>query len=89
MAVNRTQAVVLEIKNKLRDSDLEHFVDKQLLMFKESFPEFEEREVYGGIGALVVKKQMKRIARRKGFFALTQKREDGAEIMASERLAKY
>ena len=76
VAVNGSQVVVFEIKNKLKGHDITRFLETQLTKFKEVFPEFKDHKVYGGIGALVMSEEQEAEAVSKGLFVLTQG-EDG------------
>ena len=72
VAVNRTDVFVFEIKNKLRVNHLEKFRKVQLPRFKDIFPQYADHTLYGGVGALVVKKQLEEQARSLGLYVLTQ-----------------
>ncbi|TES90637.1 MAG: hypothetical protein E3J94_04785 [Desulfobacteraceae bacterium] len=48
--------------------------------FKEAFPEFRGRRLFGGIGALVVKDDVSRYAEKAGLYVLTQTSEGGAAL---------
>ena len=76
VAVNGSQVVVFEIKNKLKGHDITRFLETRLTKFKEVFPEFKDHKVYGGIGALVMSEEQEAEAVSKGLFVLTQG-EDG------------
>lgn len=72
VAVNPTDVFVFEIKNKLRVNHLEKFRKVQLPRFKDIFPQYADHTLYGGVGALVVKKQLEEQARSFGLYVLTQ-----------------
>ena len=76
MAVNAKQAVVIEIKTKLKAKDVEKFLQTQLPQFKSAFPEFRNYAVYGGMGALVISKEQELELCGLGLFVFTQG-EDG------------
>ena len=77
VAVNGSEAVVFEIKNKLRSDDATKFLGTQLPQFKTAFPQYEAYRVYGGIGALVMSREQEAEVAAMGLFVLTQG-EDGA-----------
>ena len=76
VAVNAEQAVVIEIKTKLKARDVEKFLQTQLPQFKSAFPEFRDYAVYGGMGALVISKEQELELCGLGLFVFTQG-EDG------------
>ena len=76
VAVNANQAVVIEIKTKLKAKDVEKFLQTQLPQFKSAFPEFRHYAVYGGMGALVISKEQELELCGLGLFVFTQG-EDG------------
>ena len=76
VAVNANQAVVIEIKTKLKARDVEKFLQTQLPQFKSAFPEFRDYAVYGGMGALVLSKEQELELCGLGLFVFTQG-EDG------------
>ena len=76
VAVNANQAVVIEIKTKLKARDVEKFLQTQLPQFKSAFPEFRDYAVYGGMGALVISKEQELELCGLGLFVFTQG-EDG------------
>ena len=76
VAVNGSEAVVFEIKNKLRSDDATKFLGTQLPQFKTAFPQYEAYRVYGGIGALVMSREQEAEVVAMGLFVLTQG-EDG------------
>ena len=56
------------------------FINKRLPKFKEAFPEFRGRRLFGAIGALVVKDDVGRYAEKAGLYVLTQTSEGGAAL---------
>ena len=76
VAVNANQAVVIEIKTKLKARDVEKFLQTQLSQFKTAFPEFRDYAVYSGMGALVMSKEQELELCGLGLFVFTQG-EDG------------
>ena len=81
VAVNGDAVLVIEVKNKLQKRMVDNFVEKKLPKFKKTFPEYQGRRVFGGIGALVVKDAVSRYAEKAGLYVLTQTSEGGAALV--------
>ena len=84
--VNGSEAVVLEIKNKLRSDDIAKFLHTQLPQFKTAFPRYEQYKVYGGIGALVMSREQEAAVSGSGLFVLTQGEDGAAHLKEPETL---
>ena len=84
--VNGREAVVLEIKNKLRSDDITKFLHTQLPQFKTAFPQYERYQVYGGIGALVMSHEQEAAVSEVGLFVLTQGEDGAAHLQKPETL---
>ena len=84
--VNGREAVVLEIKNKLRSDDITKFVHTQLPQFKTAFPQYERYQVYGGIGALVMSHEQEAAVSEAGLLVLTQGEDGAAHLKKPETL---
>ena len=84
--VNGREAVVLEIKNKLRGDDITKFLHTQLPQFKTAFPQYERYQVYGGIGALVMSHEQEAAVSEVGLFVLTQGEDGAAHLQKPETL---
>jgi len=81
VAVNGDAVLVIEVKNKLQKRMVDKFVENKLPKFKEIFPEYRERRIFGGMGALVVKADVSRYAEKAGLYVLTQTSEGGAALI--------
>ena len=81
VAVNGEAVLVIEVKNKLQNRMVDNFVEKKLPRFKEIFPEYRGRRLFGGMGALVVKDAVGRYAEKAGLYVLTQTSEGGAALV--------
>ena len=81
VAVNGDAVLVIEVKNKLQKRMVDRFTEKKLPKFKETFPEYRGRRLFGGIGALVVKEDVSRYAEKAGLYVLTQTSEGGAALI--------
>jgi hypothetical protein len=84
VAVNGGRVLVVEVKNKLERRMVDRFVGSKLPRFKQLFPEFENYEVVGGMGALVVKDEVGRYAEKAGLYVITQTEEGGATVLNQE-----
>ncbi|MDZ7696663.1 MAG: hypothetical protein U5R49_06995 [Deltaproteobacteria bacterium] len=84
VAENGDKVLVVEVKNKLDKRMVDRFVDRKLPKFKELFPEYEKYQVFGGMGALVVKDDVGRYAEKAGLYVLTQTDEGGAALLNRE-----
>jgi hypothetical protein len=80
VAVNGDAVLVIEVKNKLQNRMVDNFVEKKLPKFKKIFPEYRDRRIFGGMGALVVKDAVSRYAEKAGLYVLTQTSEGGAAL---------
>ena len=81
VGLNSTKVVLLEVKTKLRQQDVEDFLNKKILAFRQDFPKYSDRDIIGAVGALVVKKEISDYAISNGLYVLTQNGEDNAEIV--------
>ena len=84
VAVNAEQAVVIEIKTKLKARDVEKFLQTQLPQFKSAFPEFKDYTVYGGVGALVMSEEQEMELSGMGLFVFTQGEDGIAHVRKPE-----
>ena len=81
VAVNGDAVLVIEVKNKLQNRMVDNFLEKKLPKFKNIFPEYRDRRLLGGMGALVVKDAVGRYAEKAGLYVLTQTSEGGAALI--------
>jgi vacuolar-type H+-ATPase subunit I/STV1 len=75
------RVLVVEVKNKLSRRMVDEFMEKKLPRFKELLPEYRNRRVVAGIGALVVKDDVGRYAEKAGLYVLTQSSDGGAALL--------
>ena len=80
VAADGDAVLVIEVKNKLQKRMVDRFINKGLPKFKEAFPQYRDRRLLGGIGALVVKDDVGRYAEKAGLYVLTQTSEGGVAI---------
>ena len=81
VAVNGDAVLVIEVKNKLQKRMVDKFIEKKLPKFKEIFPKYRDRRLFGAIGALVVRDDVGRYAEKAGLYVLTQTSEGGAALV--------
>jgi len=71
-AINDTEMVVVEVKNKFRENQLDDFINIKLPRFKTLFPQYGPYKIYGGIGALVIFDEIEQKAKENWLFVFTQ-----------------
>ncbi len=69
LAVNGEEVVAVEVKTTLRPENVKYFRDK-LARFKEWWPEYQDRRVYGAMAYLQAGKEVAIHAERQGFFVI-------------------
>ncbi len=72
IAVNDTEVVVVEVKNKVTQEHLNHFLNVQLPRFKKLLPEYKDYKLLWGMWWLVIKPEMEKLIESKWLFAFTQ-----------------
>jgi hypothetical protein len=82
LAVNGEEIVVVEVKTTLRPEDVRWFRSK-LGRFKEWWPEYRDRRVYGAMAYLQASDGVARHAERQGFFVI-RATGDSASIVNAE-----
>lgn len=82
MAVNGEEIVVVEVKTTLRPEDVGRFRSK-LVRFKEWWPEYRDRKVYGAMAWLQASDDVALHAERQGFFVI-RATGDSASIVNAE-----
>jgi hypothetical protein len=64
--------VVIEVKLRLRQSDVKEFLEKKLPRFFDFFPKFRQPLLYGGVAGMSIDKGVDRFAYKKGLFVISQ-----------------
>lgn len=72
IAVNGSEVMPIEVKNNLTTDDIEHFVKIQIPKFRESFPEYKNYQLLGGVGGLVVSESTENYAKKNGLYVFVQ-----------------
>jgi hypothetical protein len=83
LAVNGDVVIVVEAKSRLTQEDVDEFCHT-LEHFKQAFPDYANRQVYGAVAAIEIIKHVDRYAYRKGLFVIRQC-GDSVEIANDER----
>jgi hypothetical protein len=65
-------AVLLEVKLRLRQKDVEEFLERKLPRFFDFFPSFRRPILYGGVAGMSIDKGVDRFAYKKGLFVIAQ-----------------
>lgn len=74
LAVNTTEAVLIEVKSKLTQADVDEHLER-LAKFKQLMPRYASIRALGAVAAMVVPEDVARYAYRKGLFVLAQSGE--------------
>ena len=69
IAVNGREVVVVEVKTTLKNQHLDHFIEK-LGMFKDIFPEYKDKVIYGAIAYLKANEGSHNKAEKEGLFVI-------------------
>ena len=77
---NWKEIVLVEVKNKVSVNDIKKFINKQIPAFKEDFPEYKNKKIYGWIWWLVFKSSIEKCAENKWLYIFTQNWEWWAKI---------
>jgi hypothetical protein len=75
LVVNDTEAVLVEVKSKLKDSDVNDHLER-LAKFKRLLPRYADVRAMGAVAAMVIPESVARYAERQGFFVLAQSGDD-------------
>ncbi len=68
---NGDSVVVIEVKTTLLRSDVNEHIEKRLLRFKDFFPEYNDKKIYGAVAFIKAKGNADLYAAEKGLFVLT------------------
>jgi hypothetical protein len=71
LVVNETEAVVIEVKSKLTQADVDEHLER-LAKFKQLMPLYRPMRVLGAVAGMVVPEDVARYAHRRGLFVLAQ-----------------
>ena len=79
LVVNTTEAVVVEVKSKLTETDVTDHLER-LSKFKQLMPRYADVRAMGAVAGMVVPNSVARYAYRQGLFVLAQS-GDSVEIL--------
>ena len=83
LVVNDTEAVVVEVKSKLTQADVNDHLER-LAKFKRMLPRYSDVRAMGAVAAMVVPPEVARYAYRHGLFVLAQT-GDSVAILNDDR----
>jgi hypothetical protein len=81
LVVNDTDAVVVEVKSKLSQRDVDEHLER-LALFKRLFPRYADARLMGAMAAMVIPQDAADYAERKGLFVIGQSGEDAVLMNA-------
>ena len=70
---NADSVLIVEIKNKIRNKDINNLKNKQIANFRELFPSYKEFKIYGAVAGFTIKDELVKKANDEGFFVLQKK----------------
>ncbi|MFZ4641501.1 MAG: DUF3782 domain-containing protein [Nodosilinea sp.] len=71
LAINTTQAVLIEVKSKLSQTDVDEHLER-LAKFKRLMPRYQDVSALGAVAAMVIPTDVARYAYRQGLFVMAQ-----------------
>ena len=75
LVVNNTEAVLIEVKSKLTQSDVDEHLER-LEKFKRLMPRYQKLNALGAVAGMVVPDDIARYAYRQGLFVIAQSGEN-------------
>ena len=70
---NGDSVLIVEIKNKIRNKDIDNLKNKQIANFRELFPNYKDFKIYGAVAGFTIKDELIKKATDEGFFVLQKK----------------
>jgi hypothetical protein len=71
LAINTSQAVLIEVKSKLSQTDIDEHLER-LAKFKRLMPRYQDVSALGAVAAMVIPTDVARYAYRQGLFVIAQ-----------------
>jgi hypothetical protein len=71
LVINRTEAVLIEVKSKLTQADVDEHLER-LSKFKRLMPRYQDVRTMGAVAGMVVPQEVARYAYHRGLFVLAQ-----------------
>ena len=69
--VNGDSCGLIEVKSRLSQDDVDEHLER-MKKFKPLFPDYQHKQVFGAVAAIVIPKNIGRYAYQKGLFVITQ-----------------
>ncbi len=82
---NGDSVILVEVKTTLTVEKVKEHITKRLRRFKEFFPEYHDKKIYGAVAYIHVEEDADRYAYRQGLFALTFTTGDLVTILNDEQ----
>ena len=84
MAGNEKEIVIIEVKSRLRHSDIHDLIHRQIPLFKKYFGEdYKGCEIMGGMASMAVNPKLEKEVEKAGLFLFTQTKEGRASLANS------
>jgi len=74
LVTNENKVLAVEVKSSLGVDDIKEFI-QDLAEFKEFFPEYSQKQLYGAVAGIEIEKGADKYAYKQGLFVLTQSGE--------------
>ena len=83
-AINRQEIVIIEVKSRLRSSDIHDLIHRQIPLFKKYFgSDYKGHKIMGGLASMAVDPALEEEVEEAGLFLFTQTKEGGASLANS------
>ncbi|PHV62369.1 DUF3782 domain-containing protein [Cyanobacterium aponinum] len=83
LVTNENHVLVVEVKSSLGVDNVKELI-KDLQKFKEFFPEYNQKQVYGAVAGIEIEEGADKYAYRQGLFVLTQSGENVVIVNGAE-----
>ncbi|AFZ52519.1 DUF3782 domain-containing protein [Cyanobacterium aponinum] len=83
LGTNENHVLVVEVKSSLGVDNVKELI-KDLQKFKEFFPEYNQKQVYGAVAGIEIEEGADKYAYRHGLFVLTQSGENVVIVNGAE-----
>jgi hypothetical protein len=83
LVTNENHVLVVEVKSSLGVEDVKELLD-DLREFRQFFPEYNEKQVYGAVAGIEIEEGADKYAYRQGLFVLAQAGENVAILNSAE-----
>ncbi|GAB4324980.1 MAG: hypothetical protein Kow0091_32040 [Geminocystis sp.] len=83
LGTNENHVLVVEVESSLGVDNVKELI-KDLQKFKEFFPEYSQKQVYGAVAGIEIEEEADKYAYRQGLFVLTQSGENVVIVNGAE-----